>query len=505
MIHRLLGGLLLVALLAGLAHAAEPALLRLEQASAAPPPLTAYLTLEDLNERPLADLAPTPEQFHATLGAQHATVTAVEPFARAGEGIAYLLLVDVSRSLRAAQFNALRQALGDWVDALGPHDRAALLTFGTTVRRVQDFTADRAALQAHLAHLAPTDPHTRLHLGLLRALELSRRADPDLPRRRVIVLLSDGEDDDAGGASLNEVLAALDEQRTPIFALGFFNPPRTPAKDAALENLGRLARRSGGAYQNLGATPLPAAHAALRQRIERAFVVRLDCPACPTDGRRQRLRIEWRSATQRLGDELDVRLMPPAPEPDPPAEAVEPAPEPDPPAEAVEPAEPPPARLPPPLVWALGAGLALLLALVGGGAVLVRRRRAASAPAVTAAPAVRPAAKTVAAAPEPPGLTVRLIPVGAGPRPALTLEVRDRAVIGRRPDCHLLIDDDDELSGTHCALVRVGDRLLLEDLGSTNGTQLNGVPIQGRHPLNDGDRIQIGRLDWRLSLPGAPP
>jgi len=495
--HRLLGGLLLLPLLAGLAHAAEPALLRLQQASAAPPPLTAYLTLEDLNERPLPDLAPTPEQFHATLGAQHATVTAVEPFARAGEGIAYLLLVDVSRSLRAAQFNQLRQALGDWVDALGPHDRAALLTFGATVRRVQDFTADRAALQAHLAHLAPTDPHTRLHLGLLRALELSRRADPDLPRRRAIVLLSDGEDDDAGGASLNEVLAALDEQRTPIFALGFFNPPRTPAKDAALENLGRLARRSGGAYQNLGATPLPAAHAALRQRIEQAFVVRLDCPACPTDGSRQRLRIEWRSATQRLGDELDVRLMPPAPEPAEPAEPVEPT----------EPVAPPPGRLPPPLVWALGAGLAVLLALVGVGAVLVRRRRLAArpAPAVTVAPVARPAEKTVAAAPEPPGLTVRLIPIGAGHRPAFTLEVRDRAVIGRRPDCHLLIDDDDELSGTHCALVRVGDRLLLEDLGSTNGTQLNGVPVQGRHPLSDGDRLQIGRLDWRLSLPGAPP
>jgi hypothetical protein len=153
----------------------------------------------------------------------------------------------------------------------------------------------------------------------------------------------------------------------------------------------------------------------------------------------------------------------------------------------------------------LGAGLAVLLALGGVGAVLVRRRRAASAPTVTAAPAALPVARTVAAAPEPPGLTVRLIPIGAGSRPALTLEVRDRAVIGRRPDCHLLIADDEELSGTHCALVRVGDRLLLEDLGSTNGTQLNGVPVQGRHPLNDGDRIQIGRLDWRLSLPGAPP
>jgi len=120
-------------------------------------------------------------------------------------------------------------------------------------------------------------------------------------------------------------------------------------------------------------------------------------------------------------------------------------------------------------------------------------------------PATPSISKTVAAAPEPPGLPVRLVPVGTSPGQPYSLEVRDRAVIGRRPDCHLVITDDDLLSGAHCALVRVGDRLLLEDLGSTNGTQVNGVPIHGRHPLSDGDRIQAGRLDLRLCLPEAPP
>ncbi|MBS1222366.1 MAG: hypothetical protein H6R23_1986, partial [Proteobacteria bacterium] len=492
---------LLVPLLASLAHAAEPVLLRLQQASAAPPPLTAYLTLEDLNERPLPDLPLTPQQFSATVGAQPATVTAVEPFAKAGEGIAYLLLVDISRSLREPQFAKLRQALGDWVNALGPQDRAALLTFGAEVRLVQDFTADKAALQAHLAHLQPSDDQTRLNLALLRALELSRRPSADLPRRRAIILLSDGQDDFAGGATLDEVQAALNDQRTPIFALGFANPPRTPAKDAALKTLGMLARRSGGAYQNLGETPLPAAYAELRRRIEQAFVVRLDCPTCPADGSRQRLRIEWQSGAQRLGDEIDLRLPPPPPKPAEPVKLAEPA----------KPAEPAPAVAPDfsrqwPW-WALVAGLALLLVLaVVGAAVVVRRRRLAAPPAAAGVPAVLPISQTVAAKPlEVPGLAVRLIPVGAGQGPAYTLDLRDRAVIGRRPDCHLVIADDDLLSGAHCALVRVGDRLLLEDLGSTNGTQVNGVPIHGRHLLSDGDRIQAGRLDLRLSLPESPP
>ena len=493
-----ISGLLLAFLLTNLAHAAEPVLLRLQQASAMPPPLTAYLTLEDLNERPLPDLTLTPQQFRATVGAHHAAVTAIEPFAKAGEGIAYLLLVDISRSLKEPQFAKLRQALGDWVNALGPHDRAALLTFGTEVRLVQDFTADKAALQAHLAHLQATDNQTRLHLGLLRALELSRRPSPDLPRRRVIVLLSDGQDDFAGGATVEEVQAALNDQRTPIFALGFANPPRTPAKDAALKTLGMTARRSGGAYQNLGETPLPAAYAEVRRRIEQAVVVRLDCAACPTDGSRQRLRIEWQSGTQRLSDELDLRLSPPLPAPAKPAEVTPPV-------------EPVPEFLRQPLWWALIASLALVMVLaVVGVAFHIRRRRrpVATSPAPDHAaeiPAPLPVSKTVAVAPEPPGLPVRLIPVGAGSGPIYTLNIRDRAVIGRRPDCHLVITDDDELSGTHCALVRSGDRLLLEDLGSTNGTQVNGVPIHGRHPLHDGDRIQLGHLDLRLNLPGSAP
>ncbi|MDS4068496.1 MAG: VWA domain-containing protein [Candidatus Competibacter sp.] len=507
MLHRFLYGLALASLLAGLARAAEPVLLRLQQASAAPPPLTAYLTLEDLNERPLPDLTLTPTQFSATVGAQPATVTAVEPFAKAGEGIAYLLLVDISRSLREPQFAKLRQALGDWVNALGPRDRAALLTFGTDVRLVQDFTADKAALQAHLAYLKPSDDQTRLNLALLRALELSRRPTADQPRRRVIVLLSDGQDDVAGSVTLDEVQAALNDQRTPIFALGLANPPRTPARDAALKTLGMLARRSGGAYQNLGETPLPTAYAELRRRIEQAIVVRLDCPTCPAEGGRQRLRIEWQSGAQRLADEIDVRLPPPPPKPPEPAQPAEPP-------KPAEPPEPVPAVAPAPdlfrqgWVWAVVAGLALLLVLaVVGTAILVRRRRLPALPATHDAvvPAVPPISKTVAATPEPPGLPVRLVPVGASPGQPYNLEVRDRAVIGRRPDCHLVIADDDLLSGAHCALVRAGDRLLLEDLGSTNGTQVNGVPIHGRHPLNDGDRIQAGRLDLRLMLPGSPP
>ena len=71
------------------------------------------------------------------------------------------------------------------------------------------------------------------------------------------------------------------------------------------------------------------------------------------------------------------------------------------------------------------------------------------------------------------------------------------ATIGRLPDCDVVLKDRGA-SRRH-AQIRAKDGLFtLTDLGSTNGTRLNGHTIQSR-PLEDGDRITIGAtvLDFR--------
>ena len=64
--------------------------------------------------------------------------------------------------------------------------------------------------------------------------------------------------------------------------------------------------------------------------------------------------------------------------------------------------------------------------------------------------------------------------------------------VGRMPECWLVLDDD-LVSRTH-ARIHVGPLdTEIEDLGSRNGTFLNGERIQGRRALKDGDKIRIGR------------
>jgi pSer/pThr/pTyr-binding forkhead associated (FHA) protein len=52
--------------------------------------------------------------------------------------------------------------------------------------------------------------------------------------------------------------------------------------------------------------------------------------------------------------------------------------------------------------------------------------------------------------------------------------------------------EDPFASSRHARISRQGDLLVLEDLGSTNGTFLNGEPLRGPQPLHSGDRIAIG-------------
>ena len=72
---------------------------------------------------------------------------------------------------------------------------------------------------------------------------------------------------------------------------------------------------------------------------------------------------------------------------------------------------------------------------------------------------------------------------------------RERTTIGRRPHNDLVIDNL-AVSGDHAAILRGPAGSFLEDLGSTNGTFLNGRAVQ-RAPLQHQDSIDIGRYRLR--------
>lgn len=112
-----------------------------------------------------------------------------------------------------------------------------------------------------------------------------------------------------------------------------------------------------------------------------------------------------------------------------------------------------------------------------------QQRRAAAAPA--------PAAAT--------GAPSRLV-VTNGPHTGMAAEV-DQAgtyvVIGRSPDCAIVLEDD-FVSTRHARVVNGDKGLYLEDMGSTNGTYVNGRRISAPTTVGTQDEIRIGRTILKL-------
>ena len=73
---------------------------------------------------------------------------------------------------------------------------------------------------------------------------------------------------------------------------------------------------------------------------------------------------------------------------------------------------------------------------------------------------------------------------------------KPRTTLGRRPHNDIVMENL-AVSGEHAALVLEGDAVIIEDLGSTNGTFVNGFPVK-RQVLADRDTIQIGKYKIRF-------
>ena len=80
-----------------------------------------------------------------------------------------------------------------------------------------------------------------------------------------------------------------------------------------------------------------------------------------------------------------------------------------------------------------------------------------------------------------------------------------RSRIGRDPSNQIVIGDDAYASRFHAWVTYEDGHFFVEDLGSTNGTLLNGSPLTRRRPLMTGDKLRVGRSDFTFIVDPPTP
>lgn len=97
-----------------------------------------------------------------------------------------------------------------------------------------------------------------------------------------------------------------------------------------------------------------------------------------------------------------------------------------------------------------------------------------------------------------PAVTATSLVVTAGPLRGTSITLGSTPVlIGRAPECTLVVDDD-YASNRHARVYERDGEWMVEDLGSTNGTLVSGRRIEGSVPFRPGAQVRIGRTEIEL-------
>jgi pSer/pThr/pTyr-binding forkhead associated (FHA) protein len=97
-------------------------------------------------------------------------------------------------------------------------------------------------------------------------------------------------------------------------------------------------------------------------------------------------------------------------------------------------------------------------------------------------------------------MPVKLIELG--PEPGQKREIlaaKDEFLIGRGADCDLRLNAV-AISRHHCLMRLRGDDVVVLDLGSSNGTFVNGQRVRSQATLHDGDQLSVGAVDFQVEI-----
>src|SRR3984885_11329597 len=95
-------------------------------------------------------------------------------------------------------------------------------------------------------------------------------------------------------------------------------------------------------------------------------------------------------------------------------------------------------------------------------------------------------------------MRAQLVPLDGSPPIDI---VKDLIVVGRKEECDVRLDHK-SVSKLHCVIVKTDGLLLLRDLGSTNGTRVNGTRVR-RAALLPNDKLSVANFHFRVLFGAA--
>lgn len=468
------------------------------------------------------------------------------------------LLVDNSFSIAKNDRKLTQALLTDLVAGRAPNERFVLCTISDHLEPVLYDSADYSELKREIEAIEYHNQETYLTDVLSELLDLQEQRGGEEYVR--IVVISDGVDNNPGGITREELAERLKGRNIPIYSVG------CKGRAQELKEMYALSRQTGARYWAFSDVEGTWEISSAMSGEEMPTCVRIPVPEALCDGTTKGVQVTFDDGVvvqAQVAMPFGEKLLIPEVKPEPvPEQIVEPEPivkpEPEPTladklrehwlsivllalalvlfvpviialrqkkaretAETVAGPEPPEdARRPGPTPGAIldtgddtGTVYMGVVGDLGGSATVSAKSGAPAQPQVTLRlqDTERPEMRFEVLLPAASGLkdgaadaeegTVSISHVYS-PSGATQSAAYDELHVGRAPTNDIVIDYDRTVSGTHCKIMVSGNTVRVCDLGSKNGTFVNGAQVRGSESaiVTNGSTLGLGDASFRLEL-----
>lgn len=475
--------------------------------------------------------------YKVTLGDEELEILSVSDYESEKMQTSYVFLVDVSGSIKKSEMDDIKDILRSMINGMDERDNASIMLIGNDVY-AETFTSDKETLLQTVENIETLSEDTNLYYAINQAIDVLSTSEQCLDRK-CIVILSDGQDDQISGITEKEVEEKINEVNIPICSVAVRGNDEKAVEIAKV--MGSFSRMSpGGVHMIYGVEDIDAE--AVAQNVfsvtENIAVLKADISNYEANGTENYLQVE--AVVDGVGSAADgynvksVFISEGVIEEEPESTIEE--------SEVVESTEEADAEveneqesngLSAWIIVLIIAGIVSVIVIAVILIVLSNKKKKAKAKALleekeraakaakdaenkaneekigkTAVPLMENESCRTEALPDmsvqesvaTPTLEVKLTRVGNIEKETLTLVIKGELTIGRKKgQADVVFEQDHQLSGKHCKLVYDGTRVMLVDLGSLNGTLVNGVPISEPYQLSSDDKFYIGSMEWRIN------
>ncbi|MDR0964524.1 MAG: VWA domain-containing protein [Clostridium sp.] len=478
-----------------------------------------------------AEQPTTMDGFAVTLGNDTLPVKNVVTLESSAQSTSYIFLVDASGSITKSHFQAIKSTLTAIAGQLGEDDNISIVDIGNETY-TQPFVTGLENIQAQIDAIVTRGENTNLYESINKSLAILETHE-DCYDKKVLIIFSDGEEYNVKGITQEEVNIKIDEAHIPIYTVAMLGKnPRDEYVETA-KILGSFARLSAGGRHYIHTVDEATTQTIaddIMSAIRNSLIVTTDLSEFYSDGNEMNLRLELTvTGLGKATDSYDISTSGLSAEPVESTE-METTEE----TQTTEETETTEATtdetttetettdegggflntgIPHYIVWIIGGAVALLAVVLV--LVICLRSKKKQTPMEPPVPIEAPVPeseadlpKTVAIQPTtllspPPGkprIALRLTKVGPVEEEVYRAEFAGELIIGRSSaKAALYFPKDDLLSAAHCSISYMPEGIILSDLGSTNGTFVNGVPVKERYTLEKDDILLIGSMEVRVN------